>query len=656
MSLQQITKYFNRHFVFCITLFVFILRFEFFSQNYRWSKSFGGTGDDGIVSVMTDQSGNVYTYGGFTDTVDFDPGPGVVNLVSSGMYGDGYVLKLDSLGNFVWVRKLQCTGLFYPTCINVDAAGDVVLCGFYTNVLDANPGPASYNMGAVGNGYSSFIIKLNNVGNFVWANTFGAWGYSCFFNKIVADANNNIHVTGVSIPTGGGPGIDFNPGQGVDTITSTIGVGPAAVLIKFDPFGNLVWVRGFIGLGGNIGAVPLAVDKFGNVYSAGYFTGTVDFDPGINNFYMVSTANGLEDVFVSKLDALGNFVWAKAIKGTMENIASGLALDTVCNVFVAGYFRGITDFDPGLSTASVASNGGSDFCLTKLDSSGNFIWNKTVGGPGHDECFDLILDNSDKILVAGYFNGTVDFDPGPGIVNMTTLSPFRSCILKLDIAGNFVWVKSIDGINTVSNSFGGSLNCDLYGNIYATGGYQNTVDLNPDFGTLNVTSAGTSDVYILKLGSCNVNVEAGSDIMICAGESALLSTNGVYAYNWSSGIPLTPSIVVNPSVTTSYALTGSLSDDCFAVDSVSVIVDICTNNPENKQNEYSINVYPNPNQGQFYITTTEIQQVLIINSIGQLIEKIVLDEKNEFKGLISGLSRGIYFITTNQSGRKIVVE
>ncbi|MCH2420088.1 MAG: hypothetical protein MK181_09770, partial [Acidimicrobiales bacterium] len=53
----------------------------------------------------------------------------------------------------------------------------------------------------------------------------------------------------------------------------------------------------------------MAVDSSGNVYTAGSFSGTVDFDPGAGTANLSS--NGSEDVFVSKLDSSGNYVWAK---------------------------------------------------------------------------------------------------------------------------------------------------------------------------------------------------------------------------------------------------------------------------------------------------------------------------------------------------------
>ena len=89
----------------------------------------------------------------------------------------------------------------------------------------------------------------------------------------------------------------------------------------------------------------VAVDSGGNVYTVGFFQGTVDFDPGPDTFNLTS-AGGL-DVFVSKLDSAGNFVWARSMGGAGTDVAHDVAVDSDGNVYTVGNFRGPADFDPG---------------------------------------------------------------------------------------------------------------------------------------------------------------------------------------------------------------------------------------------------------------------------------------------------------------------
>ncbi len=69
----------------------------------------------------------------------------------------------------------------------------------------------------------------------------------------------------------------------------------------------------------------IAVDNSGNVYTTGYFNGSVDFDPGAG--ISTLTSAGDWDVFISKLDASGNFVWAtKMLKGKSIKKIAGFDL------------------------------------------------------------------------------------------------------------------------------------------------------------------------------------------------------------------------------------------------------------------------------------------------------------------------------------------
>ncbi|MBT6372369.1 MAG: hypothetical protein HOJ86_06840, partial [Acidimicrobiaceae bacterium] len=120
----------------------------------------------------------------------------------------------------------------------------------------------------------------------------------------------------------------------------------------------------------------VAVDSSGNVYTTGYFNGTVDFDPGAGTANL--TSNGYKDVFVSKLDSSGNYVWAKNFGGTGNDMGYSVAVDSSGNVYTTGYFTGTVDFDPGAGTTNLVPNGSSDAFVSKLDSSGDLVWAKNL--------------------------------------------------------------------------------------------------------------------------------------------------------------------------------------------------------------------------------------------------------------------------------------
>ena len=105
-----------------------------------------------------------------------------------------------------------------------------------------------------------------------------------------------------------------------------------------------------------------------------------------------------------------NFKWAKQMGGG----GSSITLDALGNVFMTGGFSGTVDFDPGPGTFNLSSAGSNDIVIQKLDSSGNFIWAKSLGGSEGDGSLSITADASGNVYTTGWFIGTADFDPGTG--------------------------------------------------------------------------------------------------------------------------------------------------------------------------------------------------------------------------------------------------
>ena len=103
----------------------------------------------------------------------------------------------------------------------------------------------------------------------------------------------------------------------------------------------------------------------------GEFGDTVDFDPGPNVYNL--TAIGGADVFVSKFNSNGQFLWAVSFDAFNEEFGNAIATDIFGNVYLTGRFNGTVDFDPGLGTYNLSPNG---IFVLKLDTNGAFIWAK----------------------------------------------------------------------------------------------------------------------------------------------------------------------------------------------------------------------------------------------------------------------------------------
>ena len=169
---------------------------------------------------------------------------------------------------------------------------------------------------------------------------------------------------------------------------------------SFPAFAQNVEFAWAAGMGGttyypDASGLGIAVDASGNVYATGVFRGIVDFDPGPGTFNL--TSSGGFDIFVQKLDASGNFLWARRMGGTDSDVGKGIAVDASGNVYTTGLFGGTVDFNPGAGTALLASAGSSDIFVSKLDASGNFLWAVSMGGTSTDIGFGIAVGASGNV-------------------------------------------------------------------------------------------------------------------------------------------------------------------------------------------------------------------------------------------------------------------
>jgi len=387
---------------------------------------------------------------------------------------------------FDWAKSMGSTGADYGNSITTDASGNVYTTGLFQDTVDFDPGAGTFNL--TSNGYSDiFIQKLDANGNFIWAKSMGSFSGDVP-NSVAVDALGNVYTTGYFNGT-----VDFDPGPGVANLTSASISGNIFVQ-KLDTAGNYVWAKQMGGSGFCYGN-SVALDASSNVYTIGNFDGTADFDPGAGTATLTS-AGGLYDIFISKLDASGNYVWARRMGGTDIDVGNSIAVDASENVYTTGFFKLTVDFDPGGGIANLTAAGAQDVYIQKLDVSGNFVWVKQMGGIALDYGNSITLDASNNVYTVGIFSDVVDFDPNAGTVNLTSDGSYDTFVQKLDASGNYIWAKRMGGIGIV---WGNSIVLDGAGSVYTTGKFTGTGDFDPGAATINLISAGAYDIYISKL-------------------------------------------------------------------------------------------------------------------------------------------------------------
>jgi len=404
---------------------IFISKFDAYG-NFVWAKSIGGTNNDWGNSIALDNSGNVYCTGYYCGTADFDPGVGTYNLTATGLK-DIFILKLDSSGNFVWAKSIGNTGDDIGNLLVLDTSANVYITGYFQGIVDFNPEIGAFNLTA--DSTDIFILKLDVLGNFVYAKSMGGNGedIGC---SIALDSDGNVYTTGSFQGTS-----DFDPGAGIFNMTVSPDVsgvyGNVDIFIsKLNNLGNFVWAKSMGGDYYDYG-YSIALDASSNVYTTGGFsTPSIDFDPGVGTFYL--TSNGSYDIFISKLDSSGNFIWAKSIGGNGEDFGYSLKTDAYGNVYTVGDFTDTVDFDPGVGLYNLSNGGNRDFYILKLNSSGDFVFAIASGAFWYDECMSIILDDFGNIYYTGYFGMTFDFDPGTGTFNLTSAGGSDVFVCKLN--------------------------------------------------------------------------------------------------------------------------------------------------------------------------------------------------------------------------------
>ncbi|HKB01841.1 MAG TPA: hypothetical protein VKD90_06455 [Gemmataceae bacterium] len=289
------------------------------------------------------------------------------------------------------------------------------------------------------------------------------------------------------------------------TVSPHDGDAPAVVVSKFGPDGTPLWTKALAADAPWTAVQGVASDAAGDVYVAGQFTGTGDFDPGPGTAPLTApprTWDGdvhvqIETVnsFVVKLDPAGNFLWARALGAGGVAEVGGLGADAAGNTIVVGQFMGHPDFDPGPGAHPLDSVRDPDAFVAKLDPAGGLLWADAFGGPEPVTARDVAVTPDGAAFVGGSFTGELKFSDtlkasAPGFLG--------AYLARVDADGKIAWAKSFGGPGTADLA---AVAIDGAGAAYAVGTFTGTADFDP--GPLNATIDAGDDagVFVTKLTS-----------------------------------------------------------------------------------------------------------------------------------------------------------
>jgi len=162
---------------------------------------------------------------------------------------------------------------------------------------------------------------------------------------------------------------------------------------------------------------------------------------------------------------------------------------------------------------------------------------------------------------------------------------------------------------------------------------------------------GLSEIDSIFVNPVPIISIASTATTICVGEGVTLTANGANTYTWSGGIN-TNSIAVSPSVSTTYSASGSGTNSCVGRNTLQIIVFECTN-IKAIASKTSIKVYPNPNNGEFTIELTNINNsnITITNVLGQIIKTQKAELMNQIN--LNAIDKGIYFINVIENNQSV---
>ena len=329
------------------------------------------------------------------------------------------------------------------------------------------------------------------------------------------------------------------------------------------------WARQ-MGKVGNSDHIVIATDQDGNLLAAGTFLDDADYDHSAGE--QLFDAGDTQDIFITKTDPNGGFVWAKQIKSLNPSynnaLVHGLVADAQGNIYITGSYEDTVDFDPNPSVehkvaAVFDTNDDQDVFVAKYSPDGEFIWVKTVGNIHEDVGRSIMEAGNGNLIVVGGFQLGVDFDPGMGEAILPNGVDDAIFILTLTPDGEFVDAKKISGTQSV---FSSSVTIDASDNLYIIGGTTNatTVDFDPGPATYNLTSTGSGLRYICKLDNSLACVWAKK--IICTGsfnapQSVAVGSNGDVVV---SGY-FTETLDADPSDSSSYDLVSLGFQDAYVL-------------------------------------------------------------------------------------------
>jgi hypothetical protein len=424
-----------------------------FKGEIVWNKSFGGSQTEMANSIVQTPDGGFLVLG-YTDSNDFD-------VVKTHALKDVWLNKLDANGNLVWTKTIGGSDDDFGYSIIASSDGNYVIAGY----SGSSDGDVPANLGF----HDFYVTKINGNGQIIWKKSYGFNSHD-HAHKIIQTKDGGYFVVGFAdysgIEGGGGTGNNGSGhSMGKNTSTQKHGVGEY-LGIKIDSIGNFKWYRYFGGTN-NDRVNDVIETNLGELMLVG-FSESTNFD--------VTDNKGTYDYWVVKLHHDGDVMWKKSYGGSDIDQAFGIAASGNNNFVITGRSN-------SLDGDVTNPKGNFDVWVIQINSDGNLIWQKSLGGSEYDS------SNAIKKLKNGNF----------GIVGNS-----RSSNSKFNNKGeNDFWYAVIDTKSNTETLFEknyGGTNFDIATDFIETPNQEIIIIGESQSNNLDVVSnKGNTDLFVLKI-------------------------------------------------------------------------------------------------------------------------------------------------------------
>jgi hypothetical protein len=442
---------------------------------HKWSKQYGGTGDQSLSEVALDPAGNVVVTGGFSGSIDFGGGP----LTAVGT--DAFLAKLTPAGGHIWSKRFGDSGSPQGVAVAVSSSGKILMVGSFSGTVDFGGGPL---VGAADG--DVFAAEFDSNGNHLWSAAFGDATGSQGGASAAFDSNDNMLIAGWAY------GGSINLGGGSFTANGMDGW-----VAKYDANGAYLWSHRI----GDVSADPndgqyqfitnVRVDPSDDVVISGAYWGTVDFGNG-------PETSVSQDMFLTRFHSDGSFVRNQTFTSGQYGLvnANGMAIDGAGNVVVGGLYENSVDFGGG----PLPPNAVTTF-LVSFDATGAHNWShgferRPDGDPsifyGDANGIAVGVNAAGQIAFTGDFQDSLSFG-GDWLVTGQNSNSNKTFVAKFDANGSHIWSGAYGPWASGTSATVGS-----DGDVYAVGTiYSGSVD----FGGGTFTATKPNDAYLVRFGA-----------------------------------------------------------------------------------------------------------------------------------------------------------